>query len=166
MTKLQAQPAGRAEEVSDEAWDRLSVWMRSCSTCGGRARHPPGRDCAGALDVRDPARRVATLPVDGAVKLDLVELERKLSDWSASDPDWAPACRRVTLALIARVRELEAGNSMAIERAVDAALGEVARQQGGIAGTLAKEARSDGVTAGKTYLNAFIKKGTSSTPGG
>lgn len=24
--------------MSDEAWDRLSVWMRSCSTCGGSLR--------------------------------------------------------------------------------------------------------------------------------
>ncbi len=71
---------------------------------------------------------------------------------AANDPS-------TTLALIARIRELETGNCLAIERAVDAALGEVSRQQGGIAGTIAREARSDGVVAGKTYLNALFEKG-------
>ncbi len=45
------------------------------------------------------------------MKLDLHELERKTTSWepTVNDPDWAPACRRVTLALIARIRDLEAG---------------------------------------------------------
>jgi hypothetical protein len=45
----------------------------------------------------------------------------------------------------------------AVEIAVDAALGEVARKQGGIAIPTGREAREEGIAAGRTHLHATLR---------